>query len=176
MFCGKCGNQINQGEKFCGKCGNAVQQEQMQYSNATPTLFVQPIVKNSKIKNKKSLVVVLCSIALAVSVVLGVIFIPDWDTDVYVDNGLPSKEQTEFSYIPIYTETSSNVDEESTTDENKSKITKKEKKTTRKNNEGEITTSVTEEPETTTRVAISETTTNKGENSSITDSTTKKLF
>lgn len=24
MFCGKCGNQINQGEKFCGKCGAPV--------------------------------------------------------------------------------------------------------------------------------------------------------
>lgn len=22
MFCGKCGNKINDGEKFCGVCGN----------------------------------------------------------------------------------------------------------------------------------------------------------
>ncbi len=56
MFCSKCGNQINQGEKFCSKCGNAVLQKQVQYSvtklNSTPvvqSITKQPISKKSKI-------------------------------------------------------------------------------------------------------------------------------
>lgn len=56
MFCSKCGDQINQGEKFCGKCGNAVLQEQVQYTvtkpNSAPvvqSITKQPISKKSKI-------------------------------------------------------------------------------------------------------------------------------
>lgn len=145
MFCGKCGSKLNDGEKFCGKCGNAVQQEQMQYSNATSTLFVQPIVKNSNIKNKKSLVVVLCSIALAVSVVLGVVFIPDWNTDIPVGNDLQIEEQVNDDYMPSDVETYFSNDEKYVSNEDLTNISEESNKPQTE----EITTKKTSSKETT---------------------------
>ncbi len=166
MFCGKCGSKINDGEKFCGRCGNAVQQEQMQYLNATPTPLVESAVKNNNIKDKKSLVILLCSIALALSVVLGVIFISDWDNDVPAEQvGYVSEDnETDFSEHGeeyISDENLTNSDKESTTLDNKVNDIQTEENTTKKNYIKETTTTVVIESETTTCVAITETTTNK---------------
>lgn len=122
MFCGKCGSKLNYGEKFCGKCGNAVLEEQVQYTNVMTTPLVQPAVKNNNIKNKKSLVVVLCSIALALSVVLGVVFIPDWDTNIPVDNNTSFEEQVDDSYISADNETDFSDDEEFVSNEDLTNI------------------------------------------------------
>ncbi len=41
MFCGKCGNKINQSEKFCGKCGAPVSVEQSMPQPTTQSVAQQ---------------------------------------------------------------------------------------------------------------------------------------
>lgn len=135
MFCGKCGNQLNQGEKFCGKCGNAVFQEQVKYSK----------VPKKSIASKKSLRFVLCTVTLAVFVLLGVIFIPDWNDDIPIDNDLPTEEQFDDGYIlddeiQSFDFSEEVLSEESTTLDNAEKDTQKEENVTNKNSSKETTT------------------------------------
>lgn len=72
MFCGKCGNQLNQGEKFCGKCGNSVHTTSVQYH---PPVKIQPVATPKKL-NKKIITKSIIALILTVSVVLGAIFLP----------------------------------------------------------------------------------------------------
>lgn len=137
MFCGKCGNQLNQGEKFCGKCGNAVFQEQVKYSK----------VPKKSIASKKSLLFVLCTVTLAVFVLLGVIFIPDWNDDIPIDNDLPTEEQFDDDYISVDDEIQSSdfseedvLSEESTTSDEESYDAQAEENTTKKTTSKETTT------------------------------------
>ena len=80
MFCSKCGNQINQGEKFCGKCGNAVAQEQVQCFAPQPTLVspVQTVAKKPVSKKSKIIIagVAVVLVTIIIATVLLVQFLP----------------------------------------------------------------------------------------------------
>lgn len=66
MFCSKCGNQINQGERFCGVCGNSVHTTSVQY---------HPPVSKKKNKNKKWIAITI-SIILIICLIAGALFVP----------------------------------------------------------------------------------------------------
>ncbi len=86
MFCGKCGNYVNQGEKFCGKCGLPVNVEQsMTQTPPTPTVrsatqpkpqpTVQPIKQATTLPvTKKSVdkkIIIIIAVIAAVAVLIG---------------------------------------------------------------------------------------------------------
>lgn len=100
MFCGKCGNQINQGEKFCGKCGNPMNDTQPM-SRTTTQPIVQsvaqsvnsPTIKKSVDKKIKLIIVavVVCVAVLIGAICLIVLFINNSDPvggdDFYYNSG-----------------------------------------------------------------------------------------
>lgn len=61
--------------------------------------------KNNKPINKKPLVISLCAIVVVLSIVLGVIFIPDWNDDIPIDTNIPVEEQVNDGYISADDET-----------------------------------------------------------------------
>ena len=83
MFCGKCGNQINQGEKFCGKCGAPVIVEPsltrttMQSTTVQsitqrkpqPQSIAQPVTPVKKTTMTKNIIII--AILLGVAVLIG---------------------------------------------------------------------------------------------------------
>lgn len=84
MFCGKCGNQINQGEKFCGKCGAPVIVEPsltrttMQSTTVQsvtqrkpqPQSIAQPVTPVKKTTITKNIIIII-AILLGVAVLIG---------------------------------------------------------------------------------------------------------
>ena len=78
MFCGKCGNQINQGEKFCGKCGAPVIFEQtiaekiplvQSVSKPKPYSIAQLVTPVKKPTITKNIIII--AILLGVAVLIG---------------------------------------------------------------------------------------------------------
>ena len=78
MFCGKCGNKINAGEKFCSKCGTAGLQEQVQpfasQSNVIPTSTPVSIPVAKKTMSKKTKTIIAAtSVALVIIIITSVL-------------------------------------------------------------------------------------------------------
>lgn len=77
MFCGKCGNEMKEGEKFCGKCGAPVSTKEK--GNVTQKILhntkevISEVVTNRenikrRIKNNKKIVIIIVAIFLVIVV------------------------------------------------------------------------------------------------------------
>ncbi|MCR5596949.1 MAG: zinc-ribbon domain-containing protein [Lachnospiraceae bacterium] len=57
MFCGKCGNQMKEGDQFCGKCGtkNTNLEEVQEPVKMQPAGEVKPVGEVKPAQNPKSI-------------------------------------------------------------------------------------------------------------------------
>lgn len=121
MFCGKCGNQVNQGEKFCSYCGNQIETDE---SVPIQLNSLSPKKTNEKIKILIPITIGCVSVLLAI--VLCVIAL--------VNNRNTSVNNNE-EYYSSTTETTTNttIDENTTTTtiENTTESTTKTETTTK---------------------------------------------
>lgn len=73
MFCKKCGNQINEGQRFCSRCGEKIEfiPAPAVQENVAPKK--QP--KNKKAKNKKGLIIgIIAGLLVIVAAIVGILF------------------------------------------------------------------------------------------------------
>lgn len=90
MYCGKCGNQVNDGDLFCPKCGFKLNQSE---DSVSYNLLLSNKRVNRLVKNKKNVIIGFCvlfliGIILIISSQSKVNVIGEWSTDRGMDSSI----------------------------------------------------------------------------------------
>lgn len=108
MFCNKCGNPINQGEKFCGKCGNTMIQRKVQNTEAKPGVMPTATPVNMPVVKKtmpKKTIIAIVSVVLAIVIVTAVLLVQFLPSAIAKSKIRKALDSCSFEYVQsVYTE------------------------------------------------------------------------